>query len=288
MEARFATLNRYIILLVDNATCHIIDDPDKYPHIRVHFLPPNTTAHLQPMDAGIIQAFKAHYKKFYLQLVIQEFESGNDNPSNIDVLQAIRIIDRAWHAISMETIMSCWRHTAILPRQPGEPPRSHDLPSDDNNRHDDNDERLANDGDVPECVRRELLALERDAQDSIQESLLNDANLQACACEYVENCDEIDIEEVLSDQRIIELVCNSSSEDSQTQPVADDDEHEPGISFVAAKAHLNEILRFFKQQPASFAKDHKLDVIQALHRRIHEASPATMAQSTLHDFFSPK
>ena len=32
-------------------------------NVRVHFLPPNTTAFLQPCDAGIINSFKANYKK---------------------------------------------------------------------------------------------------------------------------------------------------------------------------------------------------------------------------------
>jgi DDE superfamily endonuclease len=283
MEARFAILDRHIILLIDNAACHIIDDPDKYPHIRIHFLPPNTTAHLQPMDAGIIRAFKAHYKKLYLHHVIQEFENGSDSPGHIDVLQAIRIIDRAWHAITMETIANCWRHTAILPRQADEPPRPHEHPLSDDNV---NNSELENNHDVPECLRVELLSLEHDIQTSIAEGLANDDNLQASAREYIEDQDKIDTEESLTDQRIIELVSNPSSDEYRMQPNVEDDEDEPKVSFEKAKAHCNEILRFLKQQPASFANENEIDALRSLRKRIHIASAAAKTQRTLHDFFS--
>ena len=32
-------------------------------NVTVKFLPPNTTSCLQPLDAGIMQAFKLHFKK---------------------------------------------------------------------------------------------------------------------------------------------------------------------------------------------------------------------------------
>ena len=50
--------NRKILLLIDNAPVHIINDTILLTHITIHYLPPNTTAHLQPADAGIINSFK--------------------------------------------------------------------------------------------------------------------------------------------------------------------------------------------------------------------------------------
>ena len=52
---------RHILLLTDNASCHSIDIIDSLSNVKVHFLPPNTTSHLQPMDAGIIYSFKVRY-----------------------------------------------------------------------------------------------------------------------------------------------------------------------------------------------------------------------------------
>lgn len=50
--------NRKILLLADNAPTHLMDETVLLSNIKVHFLPPNTTAHLQPLDAGIINSFK--------------------------------------------------------------------------------------------------------------------------------------------------------------------------------------------------------------------------------------
>jgi hypothetical protein len=40
------------ILVVDNAKCHLSEDELQSGDIKIHFLPPNVTAILQPMDQG--------------------------------------------------------------------------------------------------------------------------------------------------------------------------------------------------------------------------------------------
>ena len=52
-----------ILLIVDNAPRHPPFIGDLHPNIKAVFLPPNTTSLIQPMDQGVIAAFKA----FYLQ-----------------------------------------------------------------------------------------------------------------------------------------------------------------------------------------------------------------------------
>ena len=52
------TANRNILLLIDNAPTHILMDNLELTNVTIHHLPPNTTAHLQPCDAGIIRSFK--------------------------------------------------------------------------------------------------------------------------------------------------------------------------------------------------------------------------------------
>ncbi len=54
--------NRKILLLADNAPTYLLDESIQLSNINVHFLPPNTTAHLQPLDAGIINSFKVKIK----------------------------------------------------------------------------------------------------------------------------------------------------------------------------------------------------------------------------------
>lgn len=50
--------SRNILLLVDNAPTHTLYESTHLTNITVHHLPPNTTAHLQPCDQGIINSFK--------------------------------------------------------------------------------------------------------------------------------------------------------------------------------------------------------------------------------------
>lgn len=120
LDNYFRTMNRKILLLIDNAGSHFnskrlekdnddINDEEseesnseqessqnqntkkkqrkkaaqskKAPNltnIELVYLPPNTTAHLQPMDAGIIHSFKAKYKQEFCKHVIQQFDSGID------------------------------------------------------------------------------------------------------------------------------------------------------------------------------------------------------------------
>jgi hypothetical protein len=53
--------------------------PDiKLTNIKLVYLPPNTTAHLQPMDAGIIRSFKSKYKREFCRHLIHQFDRGID------------------------------------------------------------------------------------------------------------------------------------------------------------------------------------------------------------------
>ena len=58
---------RKILLLIDNCPAH---PPVTASNVKLVFLPPNTTSRLQPCDAGIIRAFKAHYRKRLLRHVL--------------------------------------------------------------------------------------------------------------------------------------------------------------------------------------------------------------------------
>src|SRR5687767_6462496 len=115
LDYYFRTMKRKILLLVDNAGYHfnpkrfekddnneIVDDEEnseqessqnnnkkrkkkeakkktlKLTNIKLIYLPPNTTAHLQPMDAGIIYSFKAKYKQEFCNYIIRQFDSGVD------------------------------------------------------------------------------------------------------------------------------------------------------------------------------------------------------------------
>lgn len=106
--------NRRVVLLCDNASCHKVEGLT-LSHVEVVFLPPNLTAWLQPMDAGIIRAFKGKYRSLFAQHALDRDAAGISEPYKIDQLEAMRLADSAWDDVSPETIQNCWRHTGICP-----------------------------------------------------------------------------------------------------------------------------------------------------------------------------
>lgn len=68
---------------MDNAPSHIVADV-KLTNVTFQALPPNTTSKVQPMDAGIIAAFKRHYGRLHLQNALVRDEHGETNLYKVD------------------------------------------------------------------------------------------------------------------------------------------------------------------------------------------------------------
>ena len=97
---------KWTVLFVDNCPDHSV-----VPHLKavaVHFLLPNTTAVLQPMDQGVIQSFKSWYKKLLLGKKGNALDSSVD--FKVDVLQAMHFAAAAWDHVSGMCAANCFRH----------------------------------------------------------------------------------------------------------------------------------------------------------------------------------
>ncbi|KAF0771165.1 hypothetical protein AaE_002478 [Aphanomyces astaci] len=118
---------RYVLLLLDNASPHRYEP--FLSNVVVCMLPANTTAFLQPQDAGVIQAFKnkigalraLHIVEKFDKLVATADESDKENFASlvnklheVSLLQAMEWAKEAWHSVTQDTIANCWRHTGIL------------------------------------------------------------------------------------------------------------------------------------------------------------------------------
>ena len=107
-----------VVLLMDNAGCHPPELKEAYTNIKIIFLPPNTTSKLQPLDLGIIQNFKMHYRKLFLRFVISKIDEC-DTASGViyqvcECALAIRWVAQAWKAVKEETISKCFRKAGVL------------------------------------------------------------------------------------------------------------------------------------------------------------------------------
>jgi hypothetical protein len=109
---------RNILLLVDNVSSHQLGENEVLSNIRLHFLPPNTTAHLQPIDQGIIHSFKSNYRKFLCKDRIDAFDQFQEHGTEIPTLNILNAIDwtaESWKNVTDDVIYRCWERTGILP-----------------------------------------------------------------------------------------------------------------------------------------------------------------------------
>jgi hypothetical protein len=105
--------NRHICMLVDNFSAHHIAYEPRNVHLE--FIAPNMTAFVQPMDAGIIRCFKAHYRREFCSRAIELDNLGEHDIYEIDLLEAMILAREAWKSVENTTLKNCWKHTGILP-----------------------------------------------------------------------------------------------------------------------------------------------------------------------------
>ena len=97
---------RTILLVIDNCTAHPRNL--ELSNINIKFLPPNTTAKLQPCDQGIIQSLKVHYRHQLVKRLLLSMESGED--LKISMLDAMQWLKIAWDKVTAEIIRNCFQH----------------------------------------------------------------------------------------------------------------------------------------------------------------------------------
>ena len=106
MDKKFHTQKRNVAMIVDNCPAH--------PHvknlkaIKLYFLPPNTTSVTQPMDQGVIQNLKVHYRKFVVASHLKAIDEKKD--VQLTILGALHYIKQAWDAVKPETVSNCFFH----------------------------------------------------------------------------------------------------------------------------------------------------------------------------------
>ena len=86
-----ARQQRHILLLIDNAPSHIVDE--------LQFLPPNTTSKIQPLDQGIIRSVKCAYRKtIQVQYCshVENYEEVKRIMQSFDFVVAVNTLVAAW------------------------------------------------------------------------------------------------------------------------------------------------------------------------------------------------
>ena len=109
--------SRKILLTIDNFSAHTAALELCVPlsNIRICWLPANSTTRFQPLDQGIIQAFKSIYKRQWLHYMLDYFTINKNPLDSMNIRYAIRWIVRAWNSqLTNTTIYNCFRKSTLL------------------------------------------------------------------------------------------------------------------------------------------------------------------------------
>ena len=113
MDQQMQDANRKVLLLLDNAPSHVVRDLP-LTNVQVFLFPANTTSKIQPMDAGIIAAFKRRYRRFQLQDAIDRDEQQKADIYKVYQLIAMKWAKAAWNDVSSKTIANCFNQQVSL------------------------------------------------------------------------------------------------------------------------------------------------------------------------------
>ncbi|XP_030069561.1 tigger transposable element-derived protein 4-like [Microcaecilia unicolor] len=119
LNTRMRAQKRPILLLCDNSAAH--NAPARLSHVKLVFLPPNTTSLIQPLDQGIIANFKAHYRALLLRRLmgLMDGQTG-DNKRAIELARSLSLLDslhlqkEAWNRVTQATIIKCYRRARFF------------------------------------------------------------------------------------------------------------------------------------------------------------------------------
>jgi hypothetical protein len=133
LNAEMKLEGRRIWLFLDNSATHSLPESARgtvweantlrlrgfrMSNVNVVFLPPNVNVvFLPPMDAGIIAAFKAHYRRRHLLWHISRLDAGFTGYADKckpDLKDTILWVKDAWNSLSLATICNCWNKVELL------------------------------------------------------------------------------------------------------------------------------------------------------------------------------
>jgi hypothetical protein len=108
---------RKVLLTMDNFSAHItaVEFTPPPSNIRICWLPKNSTSRFQPLDQGIIQSFKSHYRRQWLSYMLECYNNDQDPQQTMNLHLAIRWILRSWNnCVSNTTIYNCFRKSTLI------------------------------------------------------------------------------------------------------------------------------------------------------------------------------
>jgi hypothetical protein len=231
----------------------------------VAFLPPNTTSHLQPLDAGIIASFKNYFKRKYCRHMLDLFEDGKDiNNEKINIKEAINYVAEAWNCVTEETALNCWRKTGILPS----------LTNEDINNASQIQQRMM-DNEIAN-IDQLIEEFDMDNPDNPSATLLADT-----LNNFFHDLEEIPTEEILNEYDIIRLIQEETCEEDEN---SDSEEEEILVPPNDALKSLQTWITFFEQQHIDEFHVEDIDIFKKYFKIVKRLELQSRKQTSIMDF----
>ena len=127
LNNHFKGQDRNILLIMDNASCHSLSGVQQKQlsgftalprtNVTIVFLPPNCISVVQPLDRGIIAAFKLRYKSKLLEWVSSQFDLDQQHDLKKvvpNVKKTILWSYKVWTNMDPQIIQNYWRNQEIF------------------------------------------------------------------------------------------------------------------------------------------------------------------------------
>ena len=258
---------RKVILFLDNAPCHPEILQSRLKNIKLIFLPKCTTSRLQPLDAGLIRAFKCKYRKLLMKYVVARIDEGKNASEiikEVNIAQAIHWLQVAWKDISKETILHCFQKCGFGKSE------CHSV---------------SGEGEVDEEFESLLAQLREDDDITVEAFITFDDNLTTSIGQI--NTDMVDWRQQAREDVIQEVSPDVSA--IQSEVISDDDDdddeedHTPQQQLSATQAlqNLDELLRFSLTQNNESLTTLITEAIET----VETMKLSSLKQSSIRNFF---
>ncbi|KAJ5102472.1 hypothetical protein N7532_003001, partial [Penicillium argentinense] len=110
---------RRVLLLLDNFSAPLcaLEDAPPPSNIKVVFFPANATSVYQPLNQGIIQNLKHHYRRKWMIWMINILDQNLDPKKKMSLNYTLRWLTQAWrNDVLDQTIQNCFIKSTIVSR----------------------------------------------------------------------------------------------------------------------------------------------------------------------------
>ena len=254
LDAKMTIRKRSIALIIDNCRAH--PQVQGLKSIKIIFLPPNTTSCTQPMDQGIIQNLKVHYRHLLVKRGLLPAVEKKV-PFQWTMLDTLSALKDAWIKVKPATIANCFHHCGFI--KPDQAPATVDDGNDDP---------------------------EDDLPLSVLAANLKAAGVEANVEEFVQADDNLATSAAASDEAIIEEV-----QKKKDVPVEDEDEDEddgpqqPQHTYAQAMESLAILRRFMVTLPSLPSHDSHWQTLAQMETDFDRGHHNSLKQASITSFF---